>query len=99
MVDECDGAEEVGKTQTFPVRYESVGEYPVSLYARNRVSCVYQVSEVAVARGFCTYPVISVPGFQEGVIRKFKRSEKISIKTHTTLNCFNYSTRLRWEIL
>ena len=99
LVDECDGAEEVGKTQTFSVRYKNVSEYPVSLYARNRVSCVYQVSKVAVAKGFCTYPVISVPGFQEGVIREFKRSEKISIKTHTILNCFDYSTSLRWEIL
>ena len=50
LVDECDGAEEVGKTQTFSVTYESVGEYPVSLYARNRVSCVYQVSKVAVVQ-------------------------------------------------
>ena len=99
LVDECkDVKKVVSGSKTFPVTYESVGEYPVSLYARNRVSCVYQVSKVAVARGFCTYPVISVPGFQEGVIRDFKRSEKISIKTHTTLNCFNYSTSLRWEI-
>ena len=102
-VEECNHAADevtvVNKSQTFPVRYESVGEYPVSLYARNRVSCVYQVSEVAVARGLCKYPVISVPGFQEGAIRKFKRSEKISIKAHTVLNCFNYSTSLRWEIL
>ena len=99
LVDECkDVKKVVSGSKTFPVRYESVGEYPVSLYARNRVSCVYEVSEVAVARGFCTYPVISVPGFEEGVIREFKRSEKISIKTHTILNCFNYSTSLRWEI-
>ena len=94
----CDVDDKVRKSETFPVTYKSAGEYPVSLYARNRVSCVYRVSKVAVARGFCTYPVISVPGFQEGVIRDFKRSEKISIKTHTTLNCFNYSTSLRWEI-
>ena len=99
LVDECNGANKVvGESQTFRVTYKSVGEYPVSLYARNRVSCVYQVSKVAVARDLCTYPVISVPGFQEGVIREFKRSEKISIKTHTVLNCFNYSTSLRWEI-
>ena len=100
LVDECKDVDEaVSESKTFSVRYKNVSEYPVSLYARNRVSCVYQVSKVAVARGFCTYPVISVPGFQEGVIRDFKRSEKISIKTHTTLNCFNYSTSLRWEIL
>ena len=100
LVDECkDVKKVVSGSQTFRVTYKSVGEYPVSLYARNRVSCVHQVSKVAVARGFCTYPVVSVPGFQEGVIREFKRSEKISIKTHTTLNCFSYSTSLRWEIL
>ena len=98
-VKECDVDDKVRKSETFPERYDSVGKYPVSLYGRNRVSCVYQVSEVAVARGFCTYPVISVPGFQEGVIREFKRSERISIKTHTELNCFSYSTSLKWEIL
>ena len=91
-------AGEVRENQTFGVTYKNVGKYPVSLHARNNVSCVYQVSEVAVARGFCTYPVISVPGFEEGEPRKFKRSEKISIKTDTKLNCFNYSTTLRWEI-
>ena len=96
-----DDADEVRvrKNQTFGVTYKNVGKYPVSLHARNNVSCVYQVSEVAVARGFCTYPVISVPGFKEGEKRKFKRSEKISIKTDTKLNCFNYSTTLRWEIV
>ena len=91
-------AGEVGENQTFGVTYKNVGKYPVSLHARNNVSCVYQVSEVVVARGFCTYPVISVPGFEEAEPRKFKRSEKISIKTDTKLNCFNYSTTLRWEI-
>ena len=91
-------AGEVRENQTFGVTYKNVGKYPVSLHARNNVSCVYQVSEVVVARGFCTYPVISVPGFEEAEPRKFKRSEKISIKTDTKLNCFNYSTTLRWEI-
>ena len=100
LVVECkDVKKVVSESETFPATYKSEGKYSVFLYARNRVSCVYQVSEVAVARGFCTYPVISVPGFQEGVIRDFKRSEKISIKTHTVLNCFNYSTSLRWEVL
>ena len=92
-------AGEVRENQTFGVTYKNVGKYRVSLHARNNVSCVYQVSEVAVARGFCTYPIISVPGFKEGKKRKFKRSEKISIKTDTKLNCFNYSTTLRWEIV
>ena len=51
LVDECkDVNTVVNESQTFRVTYKSVGEYPVSLYARNRVSCVYQVSKVAVVQ-------------------------------------------------
>ena len=77
-------------------RYDSVGEFDVSLDASNRVSCVKKVMKVAVAKGFCTFPIIEVPGFDDGAIREFKRSDKIIIKTNNKLHCFSYERKFEW---
>ena len=82
----------------FHHRYDIVGEFDVSLDASNRVSCVKKIMKVAVAKRFCTFPIIEVPGFDDGAIREFKRSDKIIIKTYNKLHCFNYRTDLRWTI-
>ena len=82
----------------FHHRYDIVGEFDVWLDASNRVSCVKKKMKVAVAKGFCTFPIIEVPGFDDGAIREFQRSDKISIKTYNKLHCFNYRTDLRWTI-
>ena len=80
----------------FDYTYYNVGEFDVTLDARNRISCVKKVSKVAVARGVCNFPVIEVPGFDDGGIRKFTRSDKIIIKTNNKLHCFSYERKFEW---
>lgn len=94
---------EVKLPQRFSHVYNEPGEYQVKFTARNRVSCVVindDRSKVAVGRGFCTFPVITAPGFKEGFENRtrFKRSERINIKTHNKINCFAFNTAFRWEI-
>ena len=89
---------EVQRSQRFQHKYKTEGEYNVILTAKNNVSCVAITSKVPVAKGFCTFPIITAPGFKEGETTAFKRSEKITIKTVNKINCYKPSTEFRWEI-
>ncbi|XP_068691219.1 polycystin-1-like [Montipora foliosa] len=94
----CDGqqANHLLRSTPFGYTYYNVGEFDVTLDARNRISCVKKVSKVAVARGVCNFPIIEVPGFDDGGIRKFMRSDKIIIKTSNKLYCFSYERKFEW---
>ena len=95
--------QEVARSQKFWHTYNKPDEYHVKLTARNRVSCEVindDRSKVAVGKGECTFPVITAPGFKEGLENRteFKRSERINIKTHNKIKCFEFKTAFRWEI-
>ena len=94
----CDGQQANNSLRPTPFEYTyyNVGEFDVTLDARNRISCVKKVSKVAVARGVCNFPIIEVPGFDDGGIRKFMRSDKIIIKTNNKLHCFSYERKFEW---
>ncbi|XP_068673513.1 polycystin-1-like [Montipora foliosa] len=94
----CDGqqANNLLRPTPFEYTYYNVGEFDVTLDARNRISCVEKVSKVAVARSPCKFPIIEVPGFDDGGIRKFMRSDKIIIKTNNKLDCFSYERKFEW---
>ena len=94
----CDGqqADKLLRPTPFSYTYYNVGEFDVTLDARNHISCVKKVSKVAVARGVCKFPIIEVPGFDDGGIRKFMRSDKIIIKTNNKLHCFSYERKCEW---
>ena len=94
----CDGqqADKLLRPTHFSYTYYNVGEFDVTLNASNRISCVKKVSKVAVARGVCKFPIIEVPGFDDGGIRKFMRSDKIIIKTNNKLRCFSYERKCEW---
>ena len=95
--------QDVALSQRFSHIYNVPHEYHVKLTAKNRVSCVVinnEQSKVPVGKGFCTFPIITAPGFQESIENKtkFKRSERIVIKTLNKIHCFDYHTAFRWEI-
>ena len=95
----CDGRQEANnllRPTPFEYTYYNVGEFDVTLNARNRISCVKKVSKVAVARGVCNFPIIEVPGFDDGGIRTFMRSHKIIMKANNKLHCFSYERKFEW---
>lgn len=90
-------------TMRFAHTYAKAMEYPVTLTARNRVSCVMirnEESKAAVVKGPCYFPIITAPGIGKsmGERTKFKRSKSIDIKTVNAIDCYNITTRYGWNI-
>ena len=86
--------------QRFSHIYSEAQKYDVTLKARNRVSCHIIPHPVAVAKGRCIFPIISAPGIGLNIANgtRFKRSERIIIKTLNKINCFDLNTEFRWEV-
>ena len=87
----------------FSHAYAKAKEYPVTLTAKNRVSCVMirdEESKAAVVKGPCLFPKITAPGFGQrwDDRTKFKRSESIDIKTVNKIECHNLTTHYGWNI-
>ncbi|KAL9957163.1 hypothetical protein ACROYT_G038767 [Oculina patagonica] len=77
--------------------------YPVTLKAKNRVSCFWirdENSKAAVVKGPCYKPIITAPGIGNSMETrtKYKRSKDIDIKTVNTIKCHNVSTQYWWNI-
>lgn len=88
---------------TFSHTYSKARDYPVTLTAKNGVSCVMirnEESKAAIVKGECRFPKITAPEIGQSWAQrtKKKRSEKIIIKTVNELKCYNYTTEYGWNI-
>lgn len=99
----CDGGKTFEGSKNFSHIYKEAKPYLVSFKGDNSVSCVKIESEetkAAIVKGECIFPIITAPGIgkRKEKSTKFKKSEKIEIKTANTLKCYNYSTRYYWNM-
>ena len=95
---ECHDTKKTFETvENFTYTYENPKYYDVTFQGKNNVSCVGRQTKAAIVKGECIFPIITAPGFGK-TIAKFKRSEKINVKTVNTIKCYNYSTQYWWNI-